>query len=197
LSEVYQPVCDQDQLEKVFAAGYDDDAYTTNQDPYKESTTAYVYDPDYNCSSDTPSPQSLTSHVFYDGLGRRIQSQSQDDGSEYIISYRQFDKLGRVVTESVPTGLSSGFGSYQTSPGDDGLTLSQYDPLGRPTQVTAPDDSQTTFYYFRDNHQGLGYGPTQGYNCPKTSSGFCKGFLGKRPEVILRRLLSGIILWFG
>ena len=91
--------------------------------------------------------------VYYDGLGRQIQSRSPGDTSgSYIVTDMKYDQLGRVTQTSLPHQET---GATFSQPGDtwntNKIIRTDYDPLDRVTQVTQPDTSTTKTFY--NGHQ--------------------------------------------
>ena len=97
----------------------------------------------------TTAPQTPTSTVYYDKLGRAIRSQVEDlveGGTRSIRQDTIYNALGRIVAES-ESYFSDEPPSYDTSTDPDGWTQTAYDVYGRPTKTTAPDGSATAFAY--------------------------------------------------
>ena len=66
----------------------------------------------------TGSATYLESWSFYDGLGRRIQSQAESDDPGWIIlNNRTYDALGRVEKEYLPYQVEAAGGGYQQPEG--------------------------------------------------------------------------------
>jgi len=90
---------------------------------------------------------------FYDGLGRLVQTKSESqDLTQNIVTDKVYDGLSQVVKESQPRYVSEGmpYFGYYTAIADDNTerwTRTQYDALGRPITVTAPDNSATSMSY--------------------------------------------------
>ncbi|KAA3644794.1 MAG: hypothetical protein DWQ07_15420 [Chloroflexi bacterium] len=86
---------------------------------------------------------------IYDGFGRIIQNQVEDaDNSKLLISDTDFNAQGLAWRTSIPHSESGTGGTYQPpSWGSLKLTTTDYDLLGRATQVTAPGNisSQTQY----------------------------------------------------
>ena len=150
LDNVKQRRCEADtELETVFAAEYHDTAYTENQLPYSEKATQYIE----NCvpvEGEDP-VTTISTQVFYDGLGRKIQAHSPDDDGQVVVAAVQYDKLGRLAAEAVPyAGMT--FGSYQ-APDWANLytTATMYNPVGQPLMVLAPDGTTARMEYYLEN----------------------------------------------
>ncbi|HET9282240.1 MAG TPA: RHS repeat-associated core domain-containing protein [Candidatus Angelobacter sp.] len=80
----------------------------------------------------------VVSTVTMDGLGRTVKKAVNSDPLGLIVDIT-YDSLGRKATES---------NTHRTQPGStDGITQFAYDALGRPTQVTHPDNSFVTTAY--------------------------------------------------
>jgi RHS repeat-associated protein len=137
LRQVWRPTCDGDA---TFQAEYFDTA-----SPYQEVARQRIDD----CSG--PSEYAQT-HVFYDGLGRKVQAQVQGDQTgSFVVSDVQYDALGRSVRQGVPYATSGSFGTYRAPNWDSGYTTTEYDPLDRVTRVVQPDGqadgSRTRTFY--------------------------------------------------
>jgi RHS repeat-associated protein len=96
---------------------------------------------------DGNSTETLTN--VYDGLGRMIQSQTNgatlNTGVGDLITDIQYDPYGRVLSTSVPYSVGSvnGYSAPQNQP----KSMTTYDLLGRPLQVTRTDNaSEYTSY---------------------------------------------------
>jgi RHS repeat-associated protein len=75
--------------------------------------------------------------AIYDGMGRTSATETQDSSlNEYSSVSTEYDPLGRPYMTSNP---------YTTSPSY--WTTTQFDAVGRPTKVIAPDNSTTTYVY--------------------------------------------------
>jgi len=95
-----------------------------------------------------PTPQYQSSWAIYDGLGRVIQTQSQAENGQLVLSDTAYDNLGRPVMASVPYTVSAPGGVY-IAPDWNALrkTVTAYDVKGRIIAVTAPDGSVTQKAY--------------------------------------------------
>ena len=134
LSQVWLPACDGDP---TFQAEYHD-----TESPYREVARQRVDD----CSS--PTGEYAETHVFYDGLGRQIQTQTQGDTpGSFVVTNVKYDPLGRRQQVSVPYAGSGTLGLYQSPDWSQGYTLTDYDPLDRVTRVTPPDGQATDTFY--------------------------------------------------
>jgi RHS repeat-associated protein/uncharacterized repeat protein (TIGR01451 family) len=91
--------------------------------------------------------------VFFDGLGRTIQTHRLKEGSTEIRTTTSYNTVGQVEKEWVPYegahGENGGYGAYGYVPPAPGLpySSSQYDALGRVTVVVNPDDTRTEHHY--------------------------------------------------
>ncbi len=88
---------------------------------------------------------------FYDGMGRLIQTQKVNvevDGvaGKDIIVNATYDAYGRVKTQSVPYAVPTGSGYRAPDPGQP-KTTTNYDILGRPVSILAPNQATQTFSY--------------------------------------------------
>jgi len=96
---------------------------------------------------------------FYDGMGRQIQTKAQSSNIhcyQHIVTDTKYDALGQVIRQSQPR--------YETTAGGCGSTtfwdyvtpsaqlyrptITTYDGLGRPLEVTAPDNTLTRTDYW-------------------------------------------------
>ncbi|MBL1193221.1 MAG: hypothetical protein D8M60_02595 [Chloroflexi bacterium] len=84
---------------------------------------------------------------FYDGLGRIVQNQVQG-GSDYLVTYTDFNEQGLVGKQSVSVEQTGTGGTYLT-PAWANLDYSSttYDLLGRATEVTAPGNITSSTSY--------------------------------------------------
>jgi RHS repeat-associated protein/uncharacterized repeat protein (TIGR01451 family) len=92
---------------------------------------------------------------FYDGMGREIQVKAESqNGTQNIVTDKVYDGLGQVTQQSQAAYVSqSGTPFYSYVPLNDPArpylrwTTTQYDALGRPTLLTAPDSTATQMTY--------------------------------------------------
>jgi RHS repeat-associated protein len=93
--------------------------------------------------------------TIYDGLGRRVQTQTAEaevEGATYdiVVDYL-YDGFGRVVEQTVPYSQSAWSGSnHPFQPGQhlgNPSTTTDYDALGRLSKVTAPDQTHVDYAY--------------------------------------------------
>jgi len=94
-------------------------------------------------SNDPGDPQEgFEAIVYFDGMGRAIQSRTEAENGQYRVTDTQYDAMGQIVLETSPyfrTGLD-----YTATPAGQIGTLTEYDPLGRARRIvstTAPGDS--------------------------------------------------------
>lgn len=112
-----------------------------------------------------------TERTFYDGLGRVVQTRRLDvsiaDSSDTVVwQDTEYDALGRVICQTTPQIAAGSPPDYQTIECDSANyapTMTEYDALSRASAVTAPDGSQTHYYY------GIGDDETPGTNYQRTS----------------------------
>jgi RHS repeat-associated protein len=105
---------------------------------YEETTFPFLVEVHQRRNAETV----FTQRRFYDGIGRMIQAQSAgvelDEGvRDVIVDYRH-DAYGRVVQQTVP---------YVQGPGGKPSTRTDYDVLGRPRMVKAPDQTVSIYTY--------------------------------------------------
>ncbi len=96
---------------------------------------------------------------FYDGLGREIQVKSESKTNpsfENIVVDKQYDALGQVIQQSQPRYVVQTDPAYKAYlPPSSAFcndatmrwTCTEYDALGRPVLVLAPDGTQTSMTY--------------------------------------------------
>jgi YD repeat-containing protein len=109
-------------------------------DPIRASAHAEILPNGGTSSSDSLRDD----HYYYDGLGRLILSKSRMSDDKWSATQTKYDNAGRVASTSMP--VESTTADFQTlTPLYE--TKSTYDVQGRPTTVTAPDGSTTTFVY--------------------------------------------------
>jgi len=82
--------------------------------------------------------ETVTSYSYMDGLGRKIETITEADDSQYILSgIVKYDSRGQVIEKYLPTYTSS---SGYIAPTYSGKHVKYaYDPLGRVTQTIRPD----------------------------------------------------------
>jgi RHS repeat-associated protein len=101
-------------------------------------TTAYD-DAALTATATTPitSSSSVKQIGYVDGLGRSIKSVTEDaSGTSYSINEQKYDPLGRTYKTSNPHNSTAQY-----------WTETDFDTLGRQTQIILPDNSKTTFSY--------------------------------------------------
>jgi len=101
--------------------------------------------------SNKPNSMYFSVRKFYDGLGRLVQTQnivSDSSGApiETIVSDQAYDAYGRVVRQSIPYSIAPISGKA-TPDLNQAATQTQYDLLGRPVAITAPNGIVTTSDY--------------------------------------------------
>ena len=148
-----------------FSYAYSDGQMTLSTDQNGQNTSYFYRDPfrrltetdapdggntkiSYNDSGARPSVvttrtitagSSSVSTAVMDGMGHVLEAQANSDpaGIDYVDT--KLDGLGRPITVSNP---------HRSAPlPTDGITTTQYDALGRVTQVTRPDGSVGTMSY--------------------------------------------------
>lgn len=110
------------------------DTATKNQSSYSYDDTALTI----TATSDLNFyPDNLLKTVTkYDGLGRMTETQTFEDGTNYIATQQQYDTSGRVFKTSNP---------FRT--GTPVWTTTTYDALGRVLTVTTPDNAVVSTSY--------------------------------------------------
>jgi RHS repeat-associated protein len=91
-----------------------------------------------------------TTHHFYDGFGRLIQTaQETSDGTaiQRIIREKRYDALGRVIQQSQPWLVNGMGATYQPPDAQVRWTITTYDALDRERQVIDPLGHTTTITY--------------------------------------------------
>ncbi len=109
-----------------------------------QNQTVFVYDDDgrtITTSSDlnTNADGALVSKVFYDGLGRTVETRQYEGGTNYIATQQEYDALGRAFKTSNP------FRPWQME--SPVWTTTSFDALGRLRTVTTPDGASVTTDY--------------------------------------------------
>lgn len=81
----------------------------------------------------------LKSEIIYDGLGRTTQARQYETATQYILTEKKYDALGRAWASSNP---------YRPASGESPVwTQTTYDALGRVSSLTAPDGSKSYTLY--------------------------------------------------
>lgn len=91
-------------------------------------------------------------YFFYDGMGRLVETQAEDQGNNgFILSQIEYDGIGRKVKESKPIFVRSGEGTFGTRVGDSGPAARwrsfEYDGRDRLIETTDFDGSTTETAY--------------------------------------------------
>ncbi|MBF0559297.1 MAG: FG-GAP repeat protein, partial [Nitrospirae bacterium] len=163
-----------DALNYTTTIGYDSTTYTypeTNTNALSQTTTTH-YDPRYGKPTSKTDPNnntvtyqydafgrsqqvddpyagavaSVSQDTYYDGLGRTIKTRKQGPDGKYIVAETNYDKNGRVQSTSVPYFTDSSGTKLETTR----WTYYTYDPLGRVTLITNPDQT----YRWKSYYQG-------------------------------------------
>jgi len=95
-------------------------------------------------ASTTSATGTLGKQWVFDGLGRVFRAASSGPNF-WSASETAYDAEGRVASKSEPESTGSGPPSGSLIAAN--KTIYAYDALGRPTAITAPDNSDTTFNY--------------------------------------------------
>ncbi len=81
----------------------------------------------------------LKSEIIYDGFGRTTQSRQYETATQYILTEKKYDALGRVSAASNP---------YRPALGESLVwTQTAYDALGRVSSMTKPDGAKSYTLY--------------------------------------------------
>jgi RHS repeat-associated protein len=113
------------------------------------SSTSYndnpadIYVTTQTLTQTTPTQLVLSSYQHFDKLGRSVRSFASE-GSTYITSDTQYDRLGRVSRVSNPYRSTSSTDPVNPS---GKWTTNTYDTFGRVIAVTMPDGAQATTAY--------------------------------------------------
>ncbi|MFL0810481.1 MAG: FG-GAP-like repeat-containing protein [Agarilytica sp.] len=111
------------------------------------TTVSTVYKACNNCESEVPSAQfyihqkatgASSERAYYDAFSRPIGQRSFGLLGEETFAVTEYDAAGRVYRTSNPFFANDTTRHY---------TESEYDSLGRPVNVTAPDNGETTTVY--------------------------------------------------
>jgi RHS repeat-associated protein len=108
-----------------------------------QNQTTFTYD-DTNrkitttSDRDTNTDGVLVSKIVYDQMGRTIESQQFEGGTDYIVAKTEYDALGRAYKTSNP---------YRPATESSIWTTKAFDALGRLTTVTTPDSAVVTTSY--------------------------------------------------
>jgi RHS repeat-associated protein len=144
------------RMSKLIKPG-DSSTYPTVQNDYYDNEQPFKFIARLREQQGTSNYRPILS--FYDGLGRKIQTKAQSSTThcfQHIVTDMQYDGLGQVIRQSQPRYVETPGGCYPTtfwdyvSPGASLYrpTLTTYDGLGRPTDVTAPDNTVTHLDYW-------------------------------------------------
>ncbi|HEU4713078.1 MAG TPA: RHS repeat-associated core domain-containing protein [Pyrinomonadaceae bacterium] len=121
------------QIRRAFGTG--DENQTTVE--YDDDDRFIVTKSDLHAFNDNV----LVSKQLYDGLGRTIESQQFEGGTNYIAVQTQYDGAGRAFKTSNP------FRPWVVPSETAIWTMSAFDSLGRITSVTTPDGSVVSTAY--------------------------------------------------
>jgi len=114
-----------------------------------EVTVTELYQVSAYAKEDTAG-NTLWNRQVFDGLGRVIQTQAEFNGAITSVVDQRYNAAGQVVLQSVPYSRTGSVnGPWYVSPSPTAAkTTTQYDALGRPTQVIATDSSVSRFDYY-------------------------------------------------
>ncbi len=113
---------------------------------YYDSASPYRVEITERLDADT----TTTSRRFYDGLGRKIQTQADDveleSGTRDVVVDMRYDEYGRLVEQTVPYAITDWNGTFAQDFGQP-ATVTEYDVLSRPETVTATDNTTVSYVY--------------------------------------------------
>jgi len=94
------------------------------------------------------STNTLTTYMFFDGLGRKCETKSDGPGRTQVVSdFNTYDDRGMVSKAYLPYTAPSVSASYLPEDASKAYALSQYDALGRVVQLIHPDGTSTSKSY--------------------------------------------------
>ncbi|MBK7706304.1 MAG: RHS repeat-associated core domain-containing protein [Acidobacteria bacterium] len=115
-----------------------------NHDDYKARTTVAYNDSQRMVTVTTDSKSFgdnlIKSQAIYDGLGRTIETRDYENSTDYVKALQEYDALGRAYRSSNPFRADLGETAQWTT--------TQFDDLGRVTEVTTPDNAKVTRRYY-------------------------------------------------
>ncbi|MCG3113080.1 MAG: fibronectin type III domain-containing protein [Candidatus Manganitrophus sp. SB1] len=86
-------------------------------------------------TTSTEATTTLSSWVYFDGLGRTIKEKKTGPDSKFIVADTHYNNLGQVDSKTLP---------YFEGGGMNGSTTYTYDVIGRQQQITYPDNTVQT-----------------------------------------------------
>jgi RHS repeat-associated protein len=98
---------------------------------------------------DNGSSSTIWARQVYDGMGRAIQDQSEENGNAAIVVDREYDARGLVTRSTVPYNATSNPNGrfFVSQTWTNPQTTTQYDALGRTTRALAPDSTSSSAIY--------------------------------------------------
>ncbi len=139
------------------------DSQPTNQAYYYDWELPFRYK---QSQRDTSADQYRETQSFYNGMGEQIQTkQESKDGQQNIIEDKLYDGTGQATADSQPRyyseTISGTFYHYVpiTNTALENFTYTGYDPLGRPTVITAADGTLTNMNFWMPS-AGIGSATT-------------------------------------
>lgn len=121
-------------------------------DPLGEKTT-YTYDANHNITTITGPRPDQYREITYDQANRPIRIASWQTDGTILITEKQYNKLGQVISETDPCGQTTRFeydefGHITAVRHPDGaIERKEYDILGNVTKETDPEGYETTKTY--------------------------------------------------
>ena len=123
-------------------------SYDLSSSPVSTTQTLFAENTDLNGN-----PIEVTGKTYFDGFGRILQTRTEAEDTNVLVTQREYDERGNVAKEFLPqyqTGME--YGAFASSEPHTEFT---YDALNRQTSVTVPygasDTAITTTTYDRWN----------------------------------------------
>ena len=129
----------------------DGDASSTLAFSYTIPTAPFSNNPFYTqVTQRVNATTTFSTRKYYNGLGQLLQTEamgaSVNGVTRDILADIYYDTSGRVVSQSVPYDMPVS-SSYQGREPEMPATFTAYDALDRVVEITAPDETQTTYAY--------------------------------------------------
>lgn len=156
-----------------------------NRDSLEQPTTAYEYfdnQKDQTGSAlavkvskkdriENGKPIYLSNWVFYDDLGRKLQTQSQSLEGKIFADKTIYDTLGRAVKSIASQERQAGIGKYldiNVSNSQEYVSTTTYDNQGRLVRTTSPDKTCSLIDY--EGKRTISYDPNKAKSVIETDS---------------------------